>query len=381
MLLSTISFVSCGDLDDIIKDIGSNKNEKENESEEPYDHDGPYYFEFTDTDDGNCIITDLRFNPDNTEDIVLEFPSKSPEGKTVVSTNFVSENDVLPRILLAEDYEMIVDRLKNNIEADINSGKIPADMSADERHKLEQFKAYYSRYALNDAFDQEMKDKYLQDYPVLAVVDAVYVLDEANIGYRTIQKFNSFISEYGGLTINDTVSFYEKFITEVNNSNVDNKGQILKTLPSANIVSYPDTVKELRFIDVAFDLKYNVLFGNSVEKVVMSSSNYRTARFGRFENLKYVVTENIYPSIDCCPMIESIELGGTAITEIIPLETQSLKSITIPDSVTLITRRAFEVCINLTTINFTGTEEQWNAIEKSEASIPENITVNYNYNN
>ena len=103
--------------------------------------------------------------------------------------------------------------------------------------------------------------------------------------------------------------------------------------------------------------------------------------FKHFNNVFVCFEINIYPSIDCCPMIESIELGGTAITEIIPLETQSLKSITIPDSVTLITRRAFEVCINLTTINFTGTEEQWNAIEKSEASIPENITVNYNYNN
>lgn len=41
-----------------------------------------------------------------------------------------------------------------------------------------------------------------------------------------------------------------------------------------------------------------------------------------------------------------------------------LTSITIPDSVTSISNYAFHYCRNLATINYTGTEEQWNAITK-----------------
>ena len=42
----------------------------------------------------------------------------------------------------------------------------------------------------------------------------------------------------------------------------------------------------------------------------------------------------------------------------------SLTSITIPDSVTNIAERAFDNCTSLKNINFTGTKEQWNAINK-----------------
>jgi hypothetical protein len=44
----------------------------------------------------------------------------------------------------------------------------------------------------------------------------------------------------------------------------------------------------------------------------------------------------------------------------------SLRSITIPDSVTRICNYAFEDCDSLTAIDYTGTKEQWKEIEKDE---------------
>ena len=58
-----------------------------------------------------------------------------------------------------------------------------------------------------------------------------------------------------------------------------------------------------------------------------------------------------------------------------------LTSITIPDGVTSIGGGAFSGCSSLTTINYTGTEEQWNAISKSSGwNYGGNYAVNVIYN-
>ena len=61
-----------------------------------------------------------------------------------------------------------------------------------------------------------------------------------------------------------------------------------------------------------------------------------------------------------------------------------LTNITIPSSVTEIKDYAFAYCRNLRTINFTGTEEQWNTISKGEnwdSDIPSDCQIVFNYVN
>ena len=58
----------------------------------------------------------------------------------------------------------------------------------------------------------------------------------------------------------------------------------------------------------------------------------------------------------------------------------SLTSITIPNGVTSISNYAFNYCTSLKTINYTGTEEQWNAIRKGTSwNHGTAVNVIYNY--
>ena len=115
---------------------------------------------------------------------------------------------LLPRMIEASAYEEIVNTIRTNMEAAIASGMIAENKVKDERHRLEQFEAYYSKYSLKDAINQEMHDKYCEDYPILEKFEqlaqtdpgydgfAIYVLDEANMGEQTIKKQEGLIKEY-----------------------------------------------------------------------------------------------------------------------------------------------------------------------------------------
>ena len=115
---------------------------------------------------------------------------------------------LLPRMIEASAYEEIVNTIRTNMEAAISSGAIAENKVKDERHRLEQFEAYYSKYSLKDAINQEMHDKYCDDYPILEKFEqlaqtdpsydgfAIYVLDEANMGEQTIKKQEALIKEY-----------------------------------------------------------------------------------------------------------------------------------------------------------------------------------------
>ena len=57
----------------------------------------------------------------------------------------------------------------------------------------------------------------------------------------------------------------------------------------------------------------------------------------------------------------------------------NLTSVTIPDSVTSIGSYALSYCTNLNDIYYTGSEDQWNLISKSDCGIPDTANIHYNY--
>ena len=94
------------------------------------------------------------------------------------------------------------------------------------------------------------------------------------------------------------------------------------------------------------------------------------------------VTRICYQAFDGCSGLTSVVIPDS-VTTIEGRAFQnctSLTSITIPDSVTSIGVGAFQDCDSLTDVYYTGTEEQWNAIEidynNNELS---DVTIHFNY--
>ena len=78
-----------------------------------------------------------------------------------------------------------------------------------------------------------------------------------------------------------------------------------------------------------------------------------------------------------CASLTSVELPFTVkeIAESTFEGCASLTTVTIPKSVTSIGYRAFRGCTSLSTIRYAGSPEDWDAVEKSDAEIPEGVTV------
>lgn len=85
-----------------------------------------------------------------------------------------------------------------------------------------------------------------------------------------------------------------------------------------------------------------------------------------------------------------IEDGVTSIGECAFFKFTALESVTIPSSVQSIGEAAFYICTALKTVNYSGSEEDWNNIEKGEdifmykdeatgVILPIDCTFNYNY--
>ena len=128
------------------------------------------------------------------------------------------------------------------------------------------------------------------------------------------------------------------------------------------------------------DTPYEIIITNA------PADGYRSV-ISRFVNIVGMVMQEGVTSIgfnafgDCSKLTSiTIPEGVTSIGSGAFRGCSGLTSVTIPNSVTSIGQRAFGYCSGLKTINYTGTEEQWNAISKgTDWNYETSLNVIYNY--
>ena len=137
------------------------------------------------------------------------------------------------------------------------------------------------------------------------------------------------------------------------------------SIPKIETVIYPNTVEKV--IHVGWDesfLDYNAS-ENETLKTVILPKNLKTIDSGAFLGCEILSNITIPDSVT--------SIGNNTF-----YGCSGLTSITIPESMTSIGTSAFYDCISLKTVNYKGTEEQWNEITISYGNTNlTNATINY----
>ena len=196
-----------------------------------------YELKFTSNGDGTCYVSEIITYPEYDAEFTLVIPEKSPSGDTVTELRCEAFAYCLPTMLLAEDLSEICDevRKEHSYYADY----------------VDQRFLYMTLEGISDAAKEQM----LQLYPLTELTgfmkfDSSLLEPAYPEGLLTCLKY---MYEYGGYSAMDLKEDYENLRKLVEESNAENKEEILATLPtlptnlgeSIVAVELPDTIESV----------------------------------------------------------------------------------------------------------------------------------------
>ena len=86
-----------------------------------FDEDTHYLISYESNGDGTCYVSEIRTDPSYTQSFVLEIPERSPAGDIVTEIRCEPFEIHLPEYLSEKDYDEIMERLQQSLEAGLCS--------------------------------------------------------------------------------------------------------------------------------------------------------------------------------------------------------------------------------------------------------------------
>ena len=184
-----------------------------------------------------------------------------------------------------------------------------------------------------------------------------------------------------GIPLDDTQD-YDKI-------HIKGSSSVLKNLDVVKSIEIPEKVTVTDGI-FTYDLE-NKIFGNNITNIKVPEG-YTDIGMGAFTLLSNLTNIKLPESLTSigelaffgCTGLTSIDLpeGVTSIGGWAFQNCSNLTSIDLPEGLTYIGYGAFYGCKNLQTINYKGTDDQWNAITKGSNwnnQVPSDMVINFDY--
>lgn len=338
-----------------------------------YEH---YSLEFVSNRDGTCFVSKIINKYEEKEQYELVIPEVSPLGDKVAEVNTSLNANIVPRVILKEDFEQILYKIAETLAP--GYGVAPEEIMENPYayYKYSKVFAFYSEKDLTDesVTDQE-RQHIIENYPVAEYVSEFYVCTA-----ETLKEFKD-VDKYiaNGYNSEEFIEDYRNLCEKIDNAgaDADEKRRVLSDIP---------------------EVYYG--FGKNITAIKLPSTvvKINPTLYGACENIKEIEISKAWSNISeitsdmfyGCTSLQKLTLNDNikSIDEAAFVRCAKLESIIVPQSVTSIGYRAFSYCYDEngaridSTVNvyYMGTEEEWKSIEIGGGNdrLSEAI-IHYNY--
>ena len=304
----------------------------------------PYTLTYVSNGDGTCYVSQITTYDAYQEDFTLEIPEKSPAGDRVTAVRCPDFAKPIPKMLTVADYEELLAALKAKVDA----GELI-------EFYYKKFNAFFQKYTLTNISDKR-KEHVLANYPICAVTDIyVYATDTTP---KEDQWILSYLQAYCNYTNDQLRTDYQHLHDIVNASSVENKAEILASLPTVptafaehvTAIRVPNNIEEmpLSLYSSCYNLKELTLPACITEITEESFSGFGLTKVSIHSG---ITTLAPYAFANCEALsVLTISEGLTTLGEGVFEGCVALTNITLPQSLIQIGSNAFSGCSNLTSI-------------------------------
>ena len=340
-----------------------------------------YSIEFVSNGDGTCYVSKIINTYECEEQYELVIPEASPVGDTVVEIRTAFNANIVPQVILKEDFEQILYKIAEMLaeQNGITAEEIIANPFM--HSKYFKYSKVFSYYSEKDPYESKVTEKeyqYIIDtFPITEYVGAIYLCSASTLDeFMDVNKYIQL-----GYSSEDFLEDYRNLCNKLDETceSAEEKARIMSNIPKV----YSGFGKNIIAIRIP----------STVEKIEPSLfSSCTDVKEIEILNSVSHITEITSDMFYCCTSLQRLILNDNikSISSNAFINCYNLESVIVFKSITSIDDMAFTYCYNEKgmridkTINvyYEGTKEEWENIDvgKSNDRLLDAV-IHYNYIN